>query len=141
MEKIKRQSITVHTTVKAPIDKVWKFWTLPEHITHWNYASDTWHTPFVNNDLKVGGKFLFRMEAKDRSEGFDFEGVYETVKINELIEYKLSDTRKVRIDFTTKDNETTIVETFEAEDENSIEVQKGGWQSILDNFKKYTEAN
>ncbi len=141
MEKIKKQSITVQTTVKAPIDKVWKFWTLPEHITHWNNASDTWHTPFANNDLKVGGKFLSRMEAKDRSEGFDFEGVYETVKTNELIEYKLADTRKVRIDFTTKDNETTIVETFEAEDENSIEVQKGGWQAILDNFKKYTETN
>lgn len=141
MEKIKKQSITVQTTVNAPIDKVWKFWTLPEHITHWNNASNDWHTPFANNDLQVGGKFLSRMEAKDRSEGFDFEGVYETVKTNELIEYKISDGRKVRIDFTTKGNETNIVETFEAEDENSIEVQKSGWQSILDSFKKYTEAN
>lgn len=138
---IKRQSITVQTTVKAPIDKVWNYWTLPEHITHWNYASDTWHTPFANNDLKAGGKFLSRMEAKDRSEGFDFEGVYETIKTNELIEYILADTRKVKIEFTTNGDETTIIETFEAEDENSIEHQKGGWQAILDNFKKYTEAN
>lgn len=141
MEKIKKQSITVQTTVKAPIDKVWKYWTLPEHIIHWNYAGDSWHTPFANNDLKVGGKFLSRMEAKDRSEGFDFEGVYDTVKTNEVIEYTLADTRKVRIDFTADGDETKIVETFEAEDENPIELQKDGWQAILYNFKKYTETN
>ena len=114
---------------------------MPEHITHWYNASDTWHTPFTNNDLQVGAKFLFRLEANDRSEGFDFEGVYEAVKNNELIEYKMGDGRTARIEFISNGDETTIVETFDAEKENSIEVQKGGWQSILDNFKKYTEAN
>ena len=141
MEMIKKQSITVQTTIKAPIDKVWKFWTLPEHIIHWNNASADWHTPRAENDLRVGGKFLSRMEAKDGSEGFDFGGVYETVKTNELIEYKMDDGRKVRIDFTSNSNEIKVIERFEAEVIHSIEMQRGGWQSILDNFKKYTEAN
>lgn len=141
MDTIKKQSITVQTTINAPINKVWKFWTLPEHIIHWNNASADWYTPRAENDLRVGGKFLSRMEAKDGSEGFDFEGVYETVKTNELIEYKIADGRKVRIDFMSNGNETKVVETFETETENSIQVQQGGWQSILDSFKKYTEAN
>lgn len=133
--------ITVQATVAAPIGKVWKFWTLPEHITKWNNASDDWHTPRAENDLKVGGKFLSRMEAKDGSFGFDFEGIYDEVKTNEQIAYTLGDNRKVKIIFTDSGNTTIVSETFEAETQNSIELQRVGWQAILNNFKKYAEAN
>ena len=135
------ETITIETTVKSSIEKVWKFWTAPEHITHWNNASDDWHTPRAENDLRIGGKFLYRMEAKDGSFGFDFNGIYDEVKVNELIAYKIEDGRKVKITFSKKGNETKVVETFEAESENSIELQRNGWQAILDNFKKYVEAN
>jgi uncharacterized protein YndB with AHSA1/START domain len=135
------KTITVENTVKAPVEKVWQFWTLPEHITKWSNASDDWHTPFAENDLKVGGKFLSRMEAKDGSFGFDFGGVYDDVKINQVIAYTIGDGRKVKINFSPNGDETKIVETFEAENTNSVEMQRGGWQSILDNFKKYAETN
>ena len=135
------KTITVENTVKAPVEKVWQFWTLPEHITKWNNASDDWHTPFAENDLKTGGKFLSRMEAKDGSFGFDFGGVYDDVKINQVIAYTIGDGRKVKINFSPNGDETKIVETFEAENTNSIEMQRGGWQSILDNFKKYAETD
>lgn len=133
--------ITVEASIHAPMEKVWKFWTLPEHITKWNNASDEWHTPRAENDLQMGGKFLSRMEAKDGSFGFDFYGVYDEVKINELIAYTLGDGRKVKIDFTSSGAETKVKELFEAETENTIELQKGGWQAILNNFKKYAETN
>src|ERR1700730_16824227 len=136
-----RTRITVERIVKAPVDKVWKFWTTPMHITKWNNASDDWHTPFAENDLRVGGKFLSRMEAKDGSFGFDFGGVYDQVKTNELIEYTIGDGRKVIVNFTKNGNETKVVETFEAESTHSIEMQKDGWQAILNNFKKYVETN
>jgi len=135
-----KTQITVRATINAPIEKVWKFWTTPEHIIQWNNAADDWHTPRAENDLRVGGKFLSRMEAKDGSIGFDFGGMYQTVKTNELIEYVMGDGRKVKIEFTNNGNETNVVETFEAEETNSIEMQRGGWQAILDNFKRYTEA-
>jgi uncharacterized protein YndB with AHSA1/START domain len=135
------KTITVQNTVKAPVEKVWQFWTSPEHITKWSYASDDWHTPFAQNDLRIGGKFLSRMEAKDGSFGFDFGGVYDEVKINKMIAYTIGDGRKVKINFSANGGETRIVETFEAENTNSIEMQRGGWQSILDNFKKYAESN
>ena len=141
METANKTLITVEATVNAPVEKVWKLWTAPEHITKWNSASDDWHTPFSENDLRTGGKFLSRMEAKDGSFGFDFGGVYDEVKENELIEYTMGDGRKVIINFTGKDNETKVVESFDAESTNSIEMQRGGWQAILDNFKKYVEAN
>jgi uncharacterized protein YndB with AHSA1/START domain len=131
--------ITVKTTVNAPIGKVWKYWTEPDHITKWNNASDDWHTPFAENDLRVGGKFLSRMEAKDGSFGFDFGGIYDEVKLNEEISYTLGDGRKVNITFIDQENETEIIETFDAETTNSIELQQQGWQAILDNFKKYAE--
>src|SRR4051812_20284671 len=134
------QKITVESTVKAPVDKVWELWTLPEHITKWNNASDDWHTPTAQNDLRKGGKFSARMEAKDGSFGFDFGGVYNEVKTNELIEYTIGDGRKVQVIFSSKGDETKVIETFDAENENSIEMQKSGWQSILDNFKKYAES-
>ncbi len=134
-------TIAVKTTVNAVIEKVWEFWTLPEHIIKWNSASPDWHTPAATNDLQIGGKFTSRMEAKDGSMGFDFWGIYDVIKPNELIEYTLGDDRKVSVAFTSNSLETTIIETFEAETENTIELQKGGWQAILNNFKTYTEAN
>jgi uncharacterized protein YndB with AHSA1/START domain len=133
--------ITVQSTINAPVEKVWKFWSLPEHITKWCAASDDWHAPKAENDLTVGGKFTTRMEAKDGSFGFEFGGVYDEVKTNELIEYTMGDGRKVEVHFTSNGNETKVVETFDAESTNSIEMQQGGWQAILDNFKKYTETN
>ncbi|ESU22859.1 hypothetical protein FEDK69T_17620 [Flavobacterium enshiense DK69] len=136
-----RITITVTTSVNAPVDKVWKFWTRPEHITQWNNASDDWHTPQATNDLRPKGKFIYRMEAKDGTFGFDFRGIYSNIKINELIEYAISDGRKVRISFEANENLTTVTETFEPEEVNSLEMQQSGWQAILDNFKKYTESN
>jgi uncharacterized protein YndB with AHSA1/START domain len=141
METTTKPTITVEATVKAPVEKVWKFWSLPEHITKWSNASDDWHTTKAENDLRVGGKFLSRMEAKDGSFGFDFGGVYDEVKTNELIAYTLGDNRKVSVHFTPNGNETKVTETFEAESTNSIEMQQGGWQAILNNFKKYVEGN
>ncbi|OQP65243.1 polyketide cyclase [Niastella vici] len=133
--------ITVQSTINAPVEKVWNFWSLPEHITQWCAASDDWHAPKAENDLTVGGKFSTRMEAKDGSFGFDFGGVYDEVKKNELIEYTMGDGRKVVVTFSGSGNETKVVETFDAENTHSIEMQQGGWQAILDNFKKYTETN
>lgn len=141
MEKSNFTPITVETVVKSPLEKVWKFWTTPEHIIKWNNASADWHTTKAENDLRTGGKFISRMEAKDGSAGFDFEGFYDEVKRHKLIAYSLADGRKVKISFDKMDNATKVVETFDAENENSIETQRGGWQSIMDNFKKYVEKN
>lgn len=135
-----RETITVQNTVNAPIEKVWKYWTMPEHITQWNSASDDWHTPRAENDLRTGGKFLARMEAKDGSFGFDFGGVYDDVRKHERIAYTIGDGRKVTVTFLPTGDKTTVTETFEAESTNPIEMQRGGWQAILDNFKKYTEG-
>ena len=134
-------SITVETTVNAPVEKVWKFFTDPLHIVHWYNASPDWHAPHAENDLRVGGKFLTRMEARDGSFGFDFIGVYDEVKENQLIAFTMGDGRKANIIFSENANETKVIETFETENENPIELQRGGWQAILDNFKKYTEMN
>lgn len=133
------KKIIVETTVHAPVEKVWEYWTEPTHITKWNSASDEWHTPFAENDLKEGGKFLSRMEAKDGSFGFDFGGIYDEVKLHEVIAYTMDDGRKVKITFKGKENETEVIETFDAETENPIEIQQQGWQAILNNFKKYAE--
>ncbi len=141
MEKTNKSIITVENTILAPVQKVWELWTTPRHITKWNNASDDWHTPFAENDLRVGGKFLSRMEAKDSSFGFDFGGVYDEVKPNELITYTIGDGRKVTVIFSSIGNETKVTTTFETEDTNPIEMQRGGWQAILDNFKKYAETN
>jgi uncharacterized protein YndB with AHSA1/START domain len=141
METSNKTNITVETTVNAPVEKVWQYWTLPEHITKWNNASDDWHTPSAENDLRVGGKFVSRMEAKDGSFGFDFGGMYDEIKTHELIAYTLGDGRKVSINFSPSANGTKVVEAFEAESVNPAEMQKGGWQAILNNFKKYTEEN
>lgn len=132
--------ITVATSVEKPVAEVWNFWTSPEHIVHWNNASEDWHTPFAENDLKPGGKFLSRMEAKDGSFGFDFWGVYDLVIENECIEYTLGDDRKVKINLSEMDGHTEITESFEAENVNSLDLQRNGWQAILNNFKKYCES-
>jgi len=134
-----KTAITIEAEIAAPIEKIWTYWTEPEHIKNWNFASDDWCTPSATNDLRVGGKFSSRMEAKDGSMGFDFGGTYTEVKENESIEYTLGDERKVEIKFIKAGDSCNVVETFEAEDENSIEMQKGGWQAILNNFKKYVE--
>ena len=133
--------ITVEAAVRAPVEKVWELWTSPGHIIKWNNASDDWHTPRAENDLRTGGKFLSRMEAKDGSIGFDFEGIYDEVKANNLIRYTLNDGRKVNVVFESNGMETKVTETFEAEDTNSLELQRNGWQAILDNFRNYAEEN
>ncbi len=135
------KSITIETNVKAPLEKVWNYWNEPTHITKWNSASPDWHTPRAQNDLRVGGKLQARMEAKDGSMGFDFEGTYDEVKTNNLIKYTIADGRKVKIAFVNDGNTTKVTEIFETEGEFPIELQRGGWQAILNNFKKYTEAN
>lgn len=132
--------ITVETTVNAPVEKVWKTWSEPQHIKNWCAASEDWHAPKAENDLRTGGTFNTRMEAKDGSFGFDFGGVYDNVKKNELIEYTMGDGRKVHVIFSPSGDQTKIVETFDAESTNPVEMQRGGWQAILDNFKKYTES-
>jgi len=133
--------ITVETTVNAPVQKVWQLWSTPEHITKWNSPSDDWHTPQAENDLRVGGQFLSRMEAKDGSFGFDFSGIYEEVNEFELISYGLADGRKVSVEFESNGNQTKITETFDPENINPRDMQTAGWQAILNNFKKYAEAN
>jgi uncharacterized protein YndB with AHSA1/START domain len=133
--------ITIQTTVNAPIAKAWECYTTPEHITQWNFAIDTWQCPSAANDLRAGGKFSSRMEAKDGSFGFDFSGVYDEVITHSLIAYHLDDNRKVKVTFSEAHGNTTVTTHFEAETENSIEMQKGGWQAILDNFKKHVEAH
>jgi uncharacterized protein YndB with AHSA1/START domain len=134
-------AITVEATVNAPVKKVWEFWGGPQHITKWCNASDDWHAPHAENDLRTGGKFSTRMEAKDGSFGFDFGGIYDTVKPHELIEYTMGDNRKVKIRFSKDGNATKVTETFDAESENPIEMQRSGWQAILNNFKTYAENN
>jgi hypothetical protein len=131
--------ITVETTINASIEKIWLYWTEPKHIEKWNNASDDWHTPHAENDLRIGGKFLSRMEAKDGSFGFDFEGIYSEVKPFEKIKYSLEDGREVETMFVKNGENIEITTTFDAENENPIEMQKEGWQAILNNFKKYVE--
>jgi len=140
MNATEKINITVEATVNVPVEKVWKFWTSPEHIIKWNSPSEDWHTPKAENDLRVGGAFTSRMEAKDGSFGFDFGGIYDQVKTNELIAYTLGDGRTVKIQFSANGDSTTVTESFDAESENPVEMQRGGWQAILDNFKTYTET-
>lgn len=140
MAKTDPVTIPVETVVHSPVEKVWEYWTDPEHIKQWNNASDDWHTPYAENDLQVGGKFVSRMEAKDGSFGFEFSGVYDEVSMNESIAYTMGDGRKVKILFLRQENDTRIIESFEAEETNTVEMQQAGWQAILDNFKKYAES-
>lgn len=141
METTAKTVITVKTVINAPVEKVWACWTEPRHITKWCQASDDWHAPHAENDLRNGGKFSTTMAARDGSVSFDFNGVYTNVVPNKVIEYILEDERKVTIHFAGKEKETEVVESFEAEGTHPVEMQQAGWQSILNNFKKYTEAN
>jgi len=134
-------TITVQSVVKAPIEKVSEFWTKPEHIVHWAFASDDWEAPAAENYLRVGGRFKTTMAAKDRTTSFDFTGVYTNVKEHELIEYDIDDGRHVEVEFRELPEGVKITETFEPENENPEKMQRSGWQAILDNFKKYAEAN
>lgn len=140
METASKTSITVEATVNAPVEKVWSSWSGPEHITKWCQASDDWHAPHAENDLRTGGKFKTTMAAKDGSFSFDFDGVYTNVEQHRVIEYAIADGRKVKITFEATGNQTKVFEIFEAEETNPVEMQRGGWQAILDNFKKYTES-
>ena len=136
-----KTAVTIEAVVNAAVEKVWEYWSKPAHITQWSNASPDWHAPHAENDLQVGGKFVTRMEAKDGSMGFDFNGVYSEVKTNKLIAYTIEGGRKVTIYFSSDGNTTKVVETFDAEDENPVEMQRGGWQAILNNFKNYVESN
>lgn len=132
--------ITVSVDVNAPVEKVWNCWTSPEHIVQWNTASEDWHTTRATNDLRVGGSFFSRMEAKDGSFGFDFEGIYSVVDNLNTIAYGLADGREVATLFEKIDENATKVTTiFDAETENPVEMQQGGWQAIANNFKKHVE--
>jgi uncharacterized protein YndB with AHSA1/START domain len=141
MHTIEKTLVTVSVKVNAPSEKVWTFFTDPKHIVHWSNASDDWHTPKAENDLRVGGWFLSRMEAKDGSSGFDFTGKYTRIELYKCIDYTMGDSRKVHITFDSAGKGTKVTESFEAEQINSIELQHNGWQSILDNFKKYVETS
>ena len=135
------QTIIIEAPINAPAERVWKFYTEPKHIMQWNNASEDWHTPSAKNDLRVGGKFNWRMESKDKSMGFDFEGNYTKVKPHEALEYTIADGRTVVIRFEEVDSKTRMDITFEAENENPKELQREGWQAILNNFKKHVEES
>lgn len=137
------QKVTVSTSVRSSLENVWKCWTEPEHITQWNAASDDWHTPTATNDVRVGGQFTSRMESRDGSQGFDFDGTYTQVEPLRKLAYRLGDAedaREVEITFEPQGENVIVTETFDTEDENSAEMQRAGWQAIMDNFKKHVES-
>lgn len=136
-----RQKIEIRTAVNAPHDQVWLFYSAPEHITQWNSASEDWHTPHAENDFTPGGRYLCRMEARDKSFGFDFSGTYDEIKPQTHIAYTLDDGRKVWVDFRELGGKTEIIQVVEAEDSPSLDAQKSRWQAILDHFSHYTEEN
>ena len=146
-----KNSSTIQTTINVPIEKAWEYWNKPEHITKSAFASEDWEAPRAENDLRTGGKFTTVMAAKDKSASFDFGGTYTDVQENELIEYDMGDgppspelrraSRHVKITFEQTPEGVRVTETFDPENENSGEKQRSGWQSILDNFKKYVETN
>lgn len=133
--------ISVATTVSANPEKVWQYWNTPVHITKWNFASDDWQCPSAQIDLRPGGKMVSRMEAKDGSFGFDFEAIYDEVVANKKVSYTMGDGRHAVTVFENQNGQTRITTTFDAEKTHPEEMQRGGWQAILDNFKKYVEAN
>lgn len=132
--------IAVDTTVRAPIDKVWRAYTTPKDIMQWNAASDDWHTTAASVDLRAGGAFSSRMEAKDGSMGFDFAGTYTRVVPNQLIEYSFGD-RAAKVEFVEIEDGTRVQVTFDAESTHSVEQQRDGWQAILDRFARHVEAD
>jgi len=136
------EPIKIEITILKPVHMVWQFMNDPKHITKWNFANDQWHCPKAENDLRVGGTLRTRMEAKDKSFGFDYVAVYEEIQPERLIRYRLEDGRTGEIVFNAVDPGTTqIIETFEPETKNSREMQREGWYAILNNFHKYAENN
>ena len=135
------KSITVEAIVHADVEKIWDMWTGASHIEHWNHASDDWECPHAENDVRVGGKFVSTMRAVDKSEGFDFNGVYTEVTPNKSIAYTIEGGRIVTVSFEEVDGGVHVTETFEMENENTEELQRNGWQSILNNFKQYVESH
>ena len=138
---MKRDKIIIQAIVLADIEKVWDYYTRPEYITKWNFASDDWQCPHASNDMQVGGKYIARMEAKDGSFGFDFEAVYDEIVAGERFSYTMPDGREVIVAFNDDDGKTEVIISFDAETENSIELQRQGWLAILNNFKTFTERN
>lgn len=139
MQALNKIVITVQAEVLASLSSVWEKWNQAQHVMHWNYASDDWHSPHAENDFREGGTFRYRMEAKDGSFGFDFSGTYSKIVANSLVASVLDDGRRIEVHFRKTDTGTEIIEYFEAEDTNPIELQKLGWQAILNNFKAYVE--
>ena len=133
--------ITITATINADVKKAWNYYTQPEHITQWNFADPSWQCPSASNDMQVGGKYAARMEAKDGSFGFDFEAIYDEIVDGKSFTYTIPDGRQVTVVFEPNGNQTEVTVTFDAENQNSLEMQKNGWQAILNNFKDYTEAN
>jgi len=133
--------ITIQAVVAADRQKVWNCYTQPEHITKWNFATDTWHCPAASNDMRVGGKYLARMEAKDGSFAFDFEAVYNEIVDGEKFTYTMPDNREIQVSFEKMDDKTRVTVTFDPENVNPVDLQRDGWQSILDNFRRYAEGN
>lgn len=138
---MKSKKVTIAATVAADLREVWEYWTDPTHITNWNFASDDWQCPKAENDLRAGGTYRARMEAKDGSYGFDFEAIYDEVIPLKRITYTLTDGRQATTTFEHLDGKTKVTTTFDPETENPVAMQQAGWQAILDNFKKYVEAN
>lgn len=133
--------ITVETRINKPMDEVWEKWTKAKHITKWNQASDDWHCPTAENDLRPGGTFTYRMAARDGSSGFDFGGTYDEVVLGERITYTMGDKRQVEVIFKEEDGKVLLTEHFDAEEIMPREVQRSGWQAILNNFKAYVEES
>lgn len=131
--------ITIQTTVKAPLEKVWRCWITPDDVKHWNHASDDWHSPAGTNDFRVGGEFHYTMTAKDGSASFDFCGTYTAIVPHQRIASTMSDGRTIEVIFLDTPEGVLVTETFEAETENPEDLQRAGWQAILGSFKKYVE--
>jgi uncharacterized protein YndB with AHSA1/START domain len=135
-----KNSIIVSAQIKAGLSEAWNYYTIPEHITQWNFTDPSWHCPWATNDLRPGGKYVARMEARDGSFGFDFGVVYDQVVPQKLISYTIGDGRKATVQFNPQGTITEVIVEFEAEHQNPVDLQRGGWQSILNNFKKYAES-
>ena len=135
------EKIRVETLVNADLKKVWEYFTTPEHVMNWNFASSDWHCPAASNNLVTGGSFSYTMAAKDGSFSFDFAGVYDEVIEKEQFTYSMADGRQVQVIFEEQDGGVLVIEIFDPESENPVEMQQAGWQMILDNFRKYTESN
>src|SRR5690606_23836148 len=132
--------ITIEALIAASPEKVWDYYNSPKHITQWNHASDDWHCPKAENDMKIGGTYLARMDAKDGSFGFDFKAIYDEIIPMAKVAYTLEDERKVVTTFEKQGEQTKVTTVFDAEGMNPIDMQKAGWQAILNNFKRYTET-